>query len=421
MNLQSRTKIAHGRCVDPTETVARLDALIRPRYDYWVHEETVGEYFHWTAMFIEGLEFRSMGKGTTPAFSMAGALAEGAEWLAARAVGDLPGYVGAQQRDVPDALPIEDLISHIATATPPVLERIRSLDEAWHWVDGYSLSRERGIKVPLEYARLINGPNGKATGNNLEEAIIHATQEIFERRAHITVLRNKLVVPTIDLETIEHPLIREQIAFIQSKKIDVTIKDLSFGGVLPCIGAYFQDRNIPDSFQFHHFFKVGASFDREEALIRTFTEYTQGRRATEFVDAAAPDYQEQLAQLLDHDFRRLPTQGDDCDNFLSSFMFGLVPYRNADFLKEGDLVPFDPGPRYTDCLDDIAHARAICETLGKDYIAVDLTDPEIGFHVAQIIIPGYSDVLPYHPAGSQGLFRPWTRTEVLKSYQEPSV
>ena len=419
MNLQSRSKIAHGRCVPPSETIARLEAMIRPRHDYWLHEETVGEHFHWTAMFIDGLDFRSMGKGTSPEFSMAGALAEGAEWLTAREVGDLPGYVGARQRDVPNALPIEDLVSHIANATPPVIEQIRALDDAFHWVDGYSLSREREIKVPLEYVRQISGPNGKATGNFIEEAIVHATHEIFERRAHITVLRNKLVVPTIDPETIGHPVIREQLAFIRGKGIDVTIKDLSFGGVLPCIGAYFRDRNIPDDFQFHHFFKVGASFDREEALIRTFTEYTQGRRQHEFIDPAAPDREAQLATLLDHDFRRIKTQGDDCDNFLSSFMFGFVPYRRADFLLEGETVPFDPGPQYTDCLDDIAHARAICETLGKDYIVVDLTDPAIGFPVAQVIIPGYSDVLPYHPAHSHGLFRRWTRPEVLDSYEEP--
>jgi ribosomal protein S12 methylthiotransferase accessory factor len=419
MNLQSRLKIAHDRCVEPAETIARLEALIRPRHDYWIHEETVGEHFHWTAMFIDGLDFRSMGKGVTPSDSLAGALAEGAEWLTARAVGDMPGYLGAHERDVANALPIRDLVSHIATATPPVLEQIRALDDAWHWVDGFSLVNERPLKVPIEYVRLISGPNGKATGNSLEEAIVHATNEIFERRAHITVLRQKLVVPTVDIATIRHPLIREQIAFIRDKGIDVTIKDLSFGGVLPCIGAYFRDRNIPDTYQFHHFLKVGASFDREEALIRTFTEYTQGRRKHEFLDASAPDYEAQLTQLLDHDFRKITTESDECDNFLSSFMFGFVPYRRADFLLQGDVVPFDPGPQHTDCLDDIAQARAICEALGKDYIAVDLTDPRFGFPVAQVIIPGYSDVLPYHPADSHGLFRRWTRAEVLKSYASP--
>ncbi|MCP4197877.1 MAG: ornithine carbamoyltransferase subunit F, partial [Proteobacteria bacterium] len=40
-----------------------------------------------------GMDFRSMGKGITPLYSRAGALAEGAEWLTSRSVEELPGYV----------------------------------------------------------------------------------------------------------------------------------------------------------------------------------------------------------------------------------------------------------------------------------------------------------------------------------------
>lgn len=417
MKLQSRMKLAHGRCVEPVETIARLEALIRPHHDYWLHEETLTEHLHWTAMFIDALDFRSMGKGVTLASSTAGALAEGAEWLTSRETGNLPGYLGAREFEVPNALPIQALIEHIATATPPVLDRIRALDDAYHWVDGYSLVQERTLKVPLEYAHLISGPNGKATGNNLEEAIVHATHEIFERRAHITVLRNRMVIPTIDFATVEHPIVREQMVFLRSRGIEVILKDLSFGGVLPCLGAYFVDHNIPEDYQFRHFFKIGASFDREEALFRTFTEYAQGRRAHEFIAPDSEDREGQLTRLLEHDFRSLRTRPDDCDNFLSSFMFGFVPYRNADFLREGEVVPFEKGPQYADCLEDIAHAREICEILGKDYIVVDLTDPKIGFPVAQVIIPGYSDVLPFHPVESNGLFQRWTRAEVIQAYR----
>ena len=418
MKLQSRLKIAHDRCVEPTETIARLEALIRPRHDYWLHEETLSEHLHWTAMFIDGLDFRSMGKGITPACSTAGALAEGAEWLTARATGELPGYIGGREHEVPDALPIASLVGHIATATLPVLDRIRALDDSYHWVDGYSLMQERNVKVPLEYVRLIGGPNGKATGNNIEEAIIHATHEIFERRAHITVLRSRMVVPTIDPATVTHPIVRHQMEFLDARGIEVVLKDLSFGGVLPCLGAYFVDHNIPEDYQFRHFFKVGASFDMDEALLRMFTEFTQGRRQNEFITADSEDRELQLARLLAHDFRSLRAQPEDCDNFLSAFMFGFVPYRDASFLREGEVIPLEKGSQYADCLDDIAHARAICEMLGKDYIAVDLTDPEFGFPVAQVIIPGYSDVLPFHPAESNGLFQRWTRTEVLNSYRE---
>ena len=416
MKLQSRKKIGHDRCVPPQETIARLEALLRPHHDYWLHEERVCEHLHWTALFIDGLEFRSMGKGVTREGSLAGALAEGAEWLSARATGDLPGYTGAREHEVSEALPLADLLSHVASATPPVLERIRTVDEAYHWVRGHSLLTDQPVMVPLEYVRLIGGPNGRASGNHLEEAVLHGLLEIFERRAHITVLRNRMVVPTLDAASVPDPIIHQQIAFLNQHGIEVILKDLSFGGALPCVGAYFVDHNIPEEFQFRHFFKVGSSFDTREALLRMFTEYAQGRRAHEFLCAQAPDFETRLAEVLNHDFRRLHTQPEDCDNFMSAFMFGCVPYQNADFLRAGEAANLVWQKGAEDCLDDISAACRLCEELGKDCIVVDLTDPAFGFPVAQVIVPGYSDVLPYHPAGSPGLFRQWTRTEVLQSY-----
>jgi YcaO-like protein with predicted kinase domain len=420
VKLKSCIKVAHGRCAHPEETVQRLESIFRSRYDYWLHEEAVAAHLYWTAMFLEEEpEFRSMGKGESALWSKAGALAEGAEWLTCREFDRLPGYVTAYEEDAGDCLSIATLVSHVAIATPPVIDRIRELDAARHWVDGTSLESERVVKVPLEYVRQISGPNGRASGNRLEEAIVHATHEIFERRAHITVLRGRMIMPTIDAGTIEHPVLQEQVGFFLNTGIEVTLKDLSFGGELPCVGAYFYDPNVPDNFQFHHFFKVGSSFNREEALLRVFTEYAQGRMRDEFIRASEGD----AGRILRHDFRRLQSQGHDCDNFLSAFTYGFVPYRTAAFLTEGEVVPFAPGDGYEDCLDDIAHARSICEALGKEYVVVDLTDPDIGFPVVQVVIPGYSDVLPFHPASSRVLFRPWTRDEVLHSYThvEPSA
>jgi ribosomal protein S12 methylthiotransferase accessory factor YcaO len=354
-----------------------------------------------------------MGKGISRTLSKAGALAEAAEWLAARDMDELPGYETGHQADIENALPIEDLICHVPTVTDDEVERIKNQDAAQYWVDGYSLIQEKTLKVPIEYARRLSGPSGSAAGNRLEEALVHALNEIFERRAHITVLRNKMVLPTIDIETIENPIIREQIEFVRSKDVEVVLKDLSFGGHLPCVGAYFLDRTIPETFQFHHFFKVGASFNREDALIRNFTEYTQGRRLDEFIQRGNAEEQE---RILKHDFRALLCVGDTGDNFLSSFMFGVVPYTHADFLREGDLVPFEPGPCFDDCLDDIHRARNICEALDRDLVVVDLTDPDFGFPVVQAIVPGYSDVLPFHPRSSPVLFKEYTKQDVLYSY-----
>ena len=414
MKLKSCKKNAYGKCEKPEVTVKRLEAIIGGRYDYRYVERKVSDHLYWSALFIDELGFRSMGKGTDPLLCKAGALAEAAEWLTSRDIGLLPGYVAAHQNDVKDAVRIEDLLAHVSSVTPKLIEQLKYTDEALHWVDGYSLMHNKKVKVPIEFIRRISGPSGVAAGNCFEEALVHATTEVFERRAIITVLRNKMVMPTIDLKTIKDPIIREQIEFIQSKGIEIYLKDLSFGGVLPCIGAYFLDPNIPKEYQFHHFFKVGTSFDRMEALSRNFTEYTQGRRANEFITGKKVDQK----RVLKDDFRALKCTSDDDDNFLSAFMFGFVPYTNADFFKEGDLVPFDEGKKFPNCLDDIKAAKKIFKQLGKDYIVVDLTDPEIGFSVVNVIVPSYSDVLPFHPASSRVLFERVSREDILKSYDK---
>ena len=413
MKLQSCPRLECGKCETPENTITRLDAAIGRLHEYEYLERRLSDHLYWAAVVIKDPDFLAMGKGTSPLMCRAGALAEAAEWMTSRQTEFLPGYVAACQGELENPVRIEELVSHVTTAGPQVMEAIKNSYCAQHWVDGYSLIDNRTVQVPIEFVRRIGGPNGLAAGNRPEEALEHALCEILERRAHITVLRNRMVVPTIDIDTIDNPVIREQIDFVRSKDIEVYVKDLSFGGELPCVGAYFLDPHIPEEFQFHHFFKVGSAFDREEALTRCFTEYTQGRGADEFVT----DTQEKRNRVLGDDFRGLKCLGDDCDNYMSAFMFGMVPFGDASFLKEGDVLPFDRGKRYSDFLDDIEGALEIFKKLGKDCVVVDYTDPEIGFPVLEAIVPGYSDVLPYHPPSSTVLFRDFTRNDVMESYR----
>jgi len=404
MKLKSCPKVAYGKCVRPEDTVKRLETSLGQVYEYEYVEEQVSDYLYWGSLFFDELEFPAMGKGISSILCRASTMAEGAEWLSLGKRRSLKGHVNCHQNDIRNPLRIEDLISHVSTATPSVLEKIKRTEFAQHWVDGYSLRTEAELKVPLEYVHAISGTNGLAAGNCAEEALAHAVNEIFERRACITVLKHRMVVPTIDIESIGNEVIRSQIDFIRSRNIEVYIKDLSFGGALPCIAAYFINRNISGDMQSHHLFKVASSFDREEALTRCFTEYAQGQKKN------IPD------APLEHDYQRLLCLGNDTDYFLSVFWLGYVPYTNAEFLKEGDLIPFDKGQVYSDCLDDLNAAMDICAQIGKDLVVVDLTDPAVGFPVFQAIIPGYSDILPYHPRTSRVLFTGWTREMPLGYY-----
>lgn len=420
MKLESCKKLAFGRCVPLEETVQRLEAVIGSKYDYRLFETRVSDRLYWAALYIDDLEFRSMGKGITPLQAKAGALAECAEWAGAKSHTELQGYTVGHQKTIPRAVGIEEMIPHVAVSEK-VIESIKRSDLAMFWVDGVSLMTGKTAKIPIEFVRRIGGPSGMAAGNRREEAIVHAIEEVFERRVHITVLKQKLVMPTIDPDTVEHPVVREQMAFVKRQGIEVYLKDLTFGGALPCVGAYFWDPNIPESYQFHHFFKVGAGFNLEEALIRVFTEYAQGRMRDEFIDGNKADQE----RVLKYDLRALKCIPDDGDNFLSAFMFGFVPQVTAGFLKEGPVVPFQKGEAFDDCLQDIAKAKGIFAQLGKECYVIDFTGPEIGFPVVEVVVPGYSDVLPYYPADSRVLFQHYTRSDILRSYDavegEPSA
>jgi YcaO-like protein with predicted kinase domain len=414
MKLESCKRLECGKSETPENTIAFLEEAIWNKHEYRYIEQKVDEHLYWSALFVDDLEFRSMGKGISPIMSKAGALAEAAEWLTARELGMLPGFVEGRQEEMDNPLKIEDMLTHVSSLTPESLEFIKSSDAGRYWVDGYSLRDDRPVKVPVEFLRRIAGPSGMASGNHKEEAMEHAMCEIFERRAHITVLRNRMVMPTVDPDTIENDLLQEHMEFIRSKGIEVTLKDLSFGGELPCIGAYFKDTNIPDEYQFHHFFKVGSAFNREEALIRCFTEYVQGRKKDEFIENTKSEQD----RVLNQDFRNVKCIDERDDNFMSAFMFGMAPHRDLGYMYEGDVVPFDPGIRYDDMLDDVKHCMRLFDKLGKDTVIVDFTDPQIGFPVIQVIVPSYSDVLPYHPANSDILFNTWSRSKALKSYRK---
>ena len=396
MILKPAIRVAGARCAEPDTTVRRLERALAAIGEWRYTERAAAPDLHWGALESPRIPFPAMGKGATPLLCKAATLAETVEWLAVQRVRTLPGHREGTPPTDPAPVPIEDLLAHIASASTDVLRRVKALPRARHWVEGFRVPDGEPRAVPLEYVHAISGTNGLASGNCIEEAILQGALEVFERRAAITVARQRLVMPTIDETTIDDAQLLRQLTALRMRGVQVTLKDFTFGGVLPCYAAYLRDPSRPAEFQSHHVLKVGASFDPVAALSGCLAEYAQTMRLGETEEAAADGHERLLTR-------------EDADNFLPLFWFGYVPWRDASFLADGDRVPLVPAAPVRDVCDDIARASAIAGQLGRDFLAVDLTDPAIAFPVVQIVMPGYSDILPYHPRTSPVLFTGWTR------------
>jgi ribosomal protein S12 methylthiotransferase accessory factor len=118
-------------------------------------------------------------------------------------------------------LRIEDLLVNETHLTNEDIKSIKDSEMCRHWVDGYSLLKRENIKVPINFVNYIHGSNGMAAGNVLEEAMIQATCEIFERYVQIRVIKPEKSVPTIDRDSIKNPFIQELIQFYEKHNISV--------------------------------------------------------------------------------------------------------------------------------------------------------------------------------------------------------
>ena len=249
---------------------------------------------------------------------------------------------------------------------------------ARHWVDGFSIIREADIKVPVNFIAYIHASNGIAAGNTIEEAMIQASCEIFERHAQIQIIKPEKTVPTIDINSVGNPFFRDMIEFYRKKNVDVMIKDLSLDGFLPCIGVLFTNHNLPPGRMEHKILIPGAAFNLDEGLTRCFTESMQGR---ENLTTPRP----QLDKPLVHKSR--------VNNFYMLMKCSISP-KDISFLEKGETVAYSNG-KIKDISGEIEEIKNICKQFKTDCIILDHTHPVLKFPVVRVIIPRVSDFLPF--------------------------
>ncbi len=407
MQFQNDVRNQYNKCDTPDNTIHRIQQGFK-RLDFRSEYAgfKVSEFLHWGRVWIDSLQIVCEGKGISPKLAEASAHAELAERLSAglyypvfeeQVRFHLPGiyspeairflnyewmegYVQAHQEGLHKAVTIEELLRREVQLNGSDLAEIKDCEMARHWVDGYSLLREETVKVPVKFLAYIHGSNGIAAGNTIEEAIIQASCEILERYAQISIIKPETIVPSIDPASVDLDVIQQMMAFYAHHHVGVTLKDLSFNGMLPVIGVFYTNQNLPPDRLEHRSLIAGASFSLEEALTRCFTEGMQGKKTL-----LSPRPQ----------FDRPVVPRSQVRDYYTLMRCGVSP-TDMSFLNEGEMTQFRPW-RKKDILEEIEGLKAIVKGLGTDCIVVNHTHPILQFPVVRVVIPGISDFLPFLP------------------------
>jgi ribosomal protein S12 methylthiotransferase accessory factor len=405
MDFQNCVRNEYGKCDLPSNTINRIKDGLR-KLDVGVGYFTfrVSDNIYWGRVWIDSIRIVCVGKGVTPELAEASAYAELAERFSAGLFYPvfeeqvrfnapalyneetnrflnyewMKGYVHAHQDDLENPVKIEHLLANESHLTDKDIEDIKNSRMARHWVDGFSIIREKTVKVPVNFIAYIHGSNGMAAGNTVEEAIIQASCEIFERHTQVQVIKPEKIVPSIDLDSVDNAVIRDMVRFYQGKNVDVIVKDLSLDGVLPAVGVLFINNNLrPDRLEYRILIP-GVSFNRDEGLTRCFTESMQGR---ETLLACRPQ--------LDRPVVHRSQVGD-----YYMLMKCSICLKDTSFLEQGEVRTYQK-TKVKDILGEIEEIKRICKLFNTDCIVLDHTHPVLNFPVVRVIIPRVSDFLPF--------------------------
>lgn len=230
--------------------------------------------------------------------------------------------------------------------------------------------------LPATLCRDVYGSNGSAAGNTLEEAIVQAISEIVERQYKLKIIYDHIPVPQIPEEELRHfPIVWEIIEFLQSHGLRVTIRDCSLGTKFPVVCVCIVDSKTG---RYHTHF--GAFPDFEIAMQRTLTESFQGRSL------------QNIAKF--EDFSRRTDKTPVLLQFMTELRQGTAE-QLPQFFYNLDPNPYRRTAGFTGTTNKerLAECIAFFREQGLDVLVRDSSC--LGFPTCQVIIPGYSEVMPH--------------------------
>ena len=209
--------------------------------------------------------------------------------------------------------------------------------------------------------------NGLASGNSLEEAILHGIFEVIERDAWSIFELTHKNSKQIDLNSIESDVVNEALSKFSENEINIKLMDLTADINVPTIAASADDTLLKDAGLLT--LGIGTHLDPEVAILRALTEVAQSRATqihgaredTVRADFARTAGYERMKRINKHYF-------EDEDEKIN---LSDIENRSTDSITQDiDIV-----------LDELK-ANEI-----EHVLYYDLTRPELDVSVVRVIIP----------------------------------
>ncbi len=223
---------------------------------------------------------KQLGKGCTPAQSMASACMELIERFSFFSFRQNPknfilaSYAELKHEDLP-LLPLKYLLQSVNdenTSEKTLAELIDDIPIRWAW--GTNLNSGELVLMPYSWFYAINEFNGPSAGNCYEEAILQGLCEVVERHVSAVVTRQEIKAPTIDPESITDPVAIELLNKFTRNGIQVYLNDFSMDTGIPTVSAMGMDPStFPDTSEI--VYTAGTTPEPNKALIRALTEVAQ--------------------------------------------------------------------------------------------------------------------------------------------------
>jgi ribosomal protein S12 methylthiotransferase accessory factor len=210
--------------------------------------------------------------------------------------------------------------------------------------------------------------NGLASGNVIEEAILHAIFEVVERDAWSIFELTKINNKEIELADFKNPLINDMLEKFKKRDIDIKLMDLTADINIPTIAASADDKTLKDPALLT--LGIGTHLNPEIAVLRALGELAQSR----------------VTQI--HGTREDTTRAD----FMRKAGYERMKKINKVYFQHDKekININDIKDQSSDSLNK--NIEIVTQELKKvglnKVLFTDLTRPQIGVNAVKVIIPG---------------------------------